>query len=147
MNERILVDTGFWIALYDPREAYYGVANSVGDLIDEFPIVMPWPIAYETLRTRFVRHPEWVSSLDIRLKKPSVTFIDDTDYCLAAYNQCIDYSTRQKRDISMVDMLCRILIDDPSVDVDYLFTVNPKDFYDVCASNNVEIVPNPASYR
>jgi predicted nucleic acid-binding protein len=143
VSETALVDTGFWIALYDPREQYHAAANEVADLIDLFHLVMPWPIAYETLRTRFVRHREWVASFDERLKKPTVSFIDDSEYCDEAYTLTVEYSTRLRRDISMVDMVCRLLISDPEVKIDYLFTVNPRDFHDVCASNNVAIVPEP----
>jgi hypothetical protein len=102
---------------------------------------MPWPVAYETLRTRFVRRPSWVAALDQRLSKSSVTFIDDNAYRMDAYSLTIDSSLRHKRDISMVDMLCRLIIDDPDVDIKYLLTVNKKDFYDVCAKNGVEIWP------
>jgi predicted nucleic acid-binding protein len=143
VSETVLVDTGFWIALFDPREEHHRTAVDHAELIEDLHVVMPWPTLYETLRTRFVRHPEWVASLHARLTKPTVSFIDDRDYCDDAYSLTVDYSTRQKRDISMVDMVCRLLIDDPNVRINYLFTVNPKDFYDVCANNRVEILPGP----
>ena len=43
----------------------------------------------------------------------------------------------------MVDMVCRLLIDDRNVRINYLFTVNPVDYHDVCAGNGVEIYPDP----
>ena len=75
------------------------------------------------------------------MKRPNVLFLDDGKYCEDAYSLTVEYSTRLKRDISMVDMLCRLLIDDPDVSIDFLLTTNPADFADVCARNRVEILP------
>ena len=143
MSETALVDTGFWIALYDQRSLGHERANDVGELIDSLQLVIPWPIVYETLRTRFVRRPEWVASPNERLKKSSVTFIDDREYRDEAYELTVDSSTRSRRVISMVDMLCRLLIDDRTIRINYLFTLNPKNFYDVFVTNRVEILPSP----
>jgi predicted nucleic acid-binding protein len=143
VNETILVDTGFWIAVYDRREEHHAAATDIAELIDSMHLVVPWPIVYETLRTRFVRHPEWVASLHERLRRPPITFVDDSSYCTAAYELTVEHSLRTRRYISMVDMVCRLLIDDPNVRINYLFTVNPKDYYDVCVSNRVEILPGP----
>jgi predicted nucleic acid-binding protein len=140
VSDTILVDTGAWIALFDPREEQQHAVTEYADFIEMFQLVVPWPTLYETLRTRFVRRPVWVTQLDEQLKKPTVVFIDDGSYCEDAYSLTVEYSQR-KRDISMVDMLCRLLIDDPEIRIDYLLTTNPKDFRDVCARNGVEILP------
>jgi predicted nucleic acid-binding protein len=141
VSETLLVDTGAWIALFDPTEQHHDTLAGVADLIDLPHLVVPWPTAYETLWTRFVRRPTWVAALDQRLSKSSVTFIDDAAYRKEAYALTVASSVRRKRDLSMVDMLCRLLIDDPNVDIKYLLTVNKRDFHDVCASNGVEIWP------
>src|SRR5258708_16573223 len=109
----MLVDTGSWIALFDPREQHHLSVARCAHLMESLDLVFPWPVAYEILRTRFVRRPSWVARLDKRLKHSNVLFIDDAAYCQAAYAQTVDYATRRKRDISMVDMLCRLLIEDP----------------------------------
>jgi predicted nucleic acid-binding protein len=139
--DAILVDTGSWIALFDAREEHHRAVAECADLIEGLDLVVPWPILYETLRTRFVRRPDWVASLDERLRRSTVSFIDDREYCDDAYSLTIEYATRLKRDISMVDMLCRLLIEDPNIRVNYLLTINPKDFHDVCARNRVTILP------
>jgi len=141
VSDTILVDTGAWIALFDSREEQHHAVSEYAELIEVYQLVVPWPTLYETLRTRFVRRPEWVTRLDEQLKKPTVVFIDDVAYCDDAYSLTIEYSTQLKRDISMVDMLCRLLIDDPDIRIDLLLTTNPKDFRDVCATNGVEIIP------
>lgn len=141
MSKTLLIDTGAWIALFDATEQHHQAIVEVADLIESAHLVVPWPVGYETLRTRFVRRPEWVTALDQRLSKPSVTFVDDAPYRKDAYSLTVESSVRNKRDLSMVDILCRLLIEDPNVDIKYLLTVNKGDFYDVCASNGVEIWP------
>lgn len=65
MSETVLVDTGYWIALFDPREAAHGTVAGTEDLIELLTLVMPWPVLYETLRTRFMRRRDWVARLDV----------------------------------------------------------------------------------
>jgi predicted nucleic acid-binding protein len=138
--DTILVDTGYWIALFDPREEWHELVVASADLLENLTLVVPWPNLYETLRTRFVRHPDWVVRLDDLLKKPNVEFIDDSSYCEDAYSLAVDHSIRLRRPISMVDMLCRLLIDDPNVRIDYVATTNPRDFQDICISKGVEFL-------
>ncbi len=138
VSETILVDTGFWIALFDPQQAEHENARAKADYVELATLIVPWPTLYETLRTRFVRRPDWVTRFDERLKKPSVKFIDDGDYRQEAYSLVIESSRR--RPISMVDMLCRLLIDDPNVRIDYLLTTNPRDFADVCRQRGVTLL-------
>lgn len=140
MSETALADTGYWIALFDPREAAHASVVGTEELIELLTLVVPWPILYETLRTRFVRRRDWVARLDERLKRPNVSFIDDRDYCDEAYSLAVRYSTRLKRPISMVDMLCRLLIADPRIRINYLLTVNQADFHDVCRSHKVKML-------
>ena len=53
----VLVDTGVWYALFDPtdRIASEEVVDALQARIEVHSVVVPWPIAYETLRTSFVR--------------------------------------------------------------------------------------------
>ena len=141
MRDTILVDTGAWIALFDPREEQHQAISEYAEFIENLQLIVPWPTLYETLRTRMVRRPEWVTRLDEQLKKPTVVFIDDGSYCVDAYSLTVEYSTQRKREISMVDMLCRLLIEDPDIRINYLLTTNPNDFRDVCATNGVVILP------
>lgn len=141
MNDTLLVDTGAWIALFDESSDDHDVIAGYSDIIEASPLIIPWPITYETLRTRFTRRPAWVAAFSTLVGRPGVTFVDDTAYRIDAFSLTVDYATRLKRDISMVDMLCRLLIEDPGVRVDYLVTPNRKDFVDVCYANGVEILP------
>ena len=140
MSKTVLADTGYWIALFDSREAEHETVAGTEDLIETLTLIVPWPILYETLRTRFVRRRDWVARLDERLKRRNVSFVDDRDYCDEAYSLAVEYSTRLGRPISMVDMLCRLLIADPKIRVDYMLTTNAADFHDVCRTHRVEIL-------
>lgn len=141
MSETVLVDTEFWIALFDPRKPEpHAAAVARADYLELAALVVPWPILYETLRTRFVRRREWTTQLDQRLKRPDVVFVDDQPYRDDAYTLTIEYSTRWRRPISMTDMLCRLLIADREVQIDYLLTNNRSDFEDVCLERGVEIL-------
>jgi hypothetical protein len=53
----VLVDAGIWYALCDPGDRAVG-RETIDDIyarISVHRIVVPWPILYETLRSRFVR--------------------------------------------------------------------------------------------
>jgi predicted nucleic acid-binding protein len=141
VTETVLVDTGAWIALFDESSGDHEEIIKYADVIEAFPLIVPWPIVYETLRTRFARRPAWVTAFNSSISRAGVTLVDDSMYRVDAFSLTVDYATRRKRDISMVDMLCRLLIEAPDVKVDCLITPNKKDFVDVCYANGVEILP------
>jgi predicted nucleic acid-binding protein len=141
VSKTLLVDTGAWLALFDPTEEHHEAIAEFAELIESTELVMPWPVIYETLRTRFVRRPAWLAAFDQHLKRTNTTFVDDADYCREAYALTIDGGVHRRRGISMVDMLCRLVIDDPNVSIKYLLTLNKRDFLDVCLRNGVEIWP------
>jgi predicted nucleic acid-binding protein len=104
VSNTLLVDTGFWIALFDPRDRErHELASEMSDVIERANLLIPWPIQYETLRTRFVKRVDWVARFDTILKRPQVEFLDDSTIREEAYRQTIDYS-KQHRPISMIDM-------------------------------------------
>lgn len=140
MSRKLLADTGFWIALLDEKGEHYQSAGERAAWLDVATLIVPWPVLYETLRTKLVKRPERVVRLDEQMKRPNVEFVEDRNYCLEAYSRTVDFSVRLRRPISMVDMVCRLLIADPEVRIDYLLTTNPKDFIDVCAKRQVELL-------
>ncbi len=140
MARTALVDTGFWIALFDPRDQYHADARNLADRLESLTLIVPWPVLYETLRTRFMRHRDWIVALDQRLKKPNTIFLDDQEYCERAFSLALDSSLYRGRPISMVDTLCRLLLQDGEFKIDYLFTTNPRDFADVCRERRINMV-------
>ena len=140
VTEIILVDTAFWIAWLDPRDQHHLEARNKDEWLEDARIMIPWPIVYETVRTRLVRRPDRVLSFDRLLKKAQVFFVDDSDFRADAYDLAVEYAVHRKRSISMVDMLCRLLIEDVNTRVDAVLTTNPEDFRDVCEREGVIIL-------
>ena len=56
----LLVDTGYFFALFNSRDQYHEKAVEKQEWLDELPIALPWPILYETLNTRFVKNSEYI---------------------------------------------------------------------------------------
>ncbi len=138
--KNLVVDTGFWIALFDPRDHYYQQAGAKEDLLKRMNILVPWPSLYETLNTRFCRNAHATIGLELLLRQPHFLRIDDTPYREKALEISLQWSKSGKRAIALVDMVTRLLLDDIDVKTDALLTFNPGDFIDVCRSQRIEIV-------
>jgi len=108
-------------------------------LFSSIPIVFPWPIAYETLRTKFVKNFRALERFERYLKKPNIAFIEDNKFRNAAFKLSLNSSLRLSRPLSMHDCLIRLMIEDTNTKIGSLFTFNNRDFVDVCTQNNVEI--------
>jgi len=108
-------------------------------------VLLPWPILYETLRTRFVKHSSWTAAFSRRIRGQQYQLVDDREYRELALEQCLESAARSARQLSLVDMVIRSMIDDPHMRVDYLATYNTKDFSDVCAKRHVEFAVNIAA--
>lgn len=137
---RAIADTGVWIALFDGRDQYHEQARGKVDILERCQIALPWPLTYETLRTRFVKNHFALGLLERFLKRPNVQFIDDSTLRQAAFNLALDSSLRHGRPLSMVDCLIRLMIDEPSIRLDYLATFNDNNFRDICQKRRVEMI-------
>ena len=137
----ILVDTGVWLALCDPREQTVTrkVVDEIYERVRVHSIVVPWPIAYETLRTRFVRNRHAMERFEREIRSPRVVLLDDAPYREEALALSIESSLRRDRPLSMVDCTLRLLIDDVRTRIRYLVTFNQRDFADVCARHQIEL--------
>jgi predicted nucleic acid-binding protein len=135
-----LADTGLWYAMFDQRDQHHAQARGKAEILNTFRIVLPWPTLYETLRTRLVRNAAALARFERFLKTPDVIYLDDSAFRQAAMELALESSLRQRRPLSMVDCLIRLLIDDVNTRIDYLATFNIQDFEDVCRMNGVEII-------
>lgn len=135
----ILVDTGFWIALLDPREQKHKDSERQVELFERFTVVMPWPVVYETLRTRLARQQGGLPRFESLLKMSNVHYLDDQPYRQRALADTFEFA-RRRRPLSMVDCLLRLVLDDPKVRVAYLATYNERDFRDLCQRRRVEMI-------
>ena len=137
MNGSLLADTGYFIALYDERDEHYAMAQSNKHLLDLHPVVLPWPVLYETINTRFARRPRILTRMDLIIAKADTLLLDDSPYREGAYRQV--QQTSRKRPMSLVDAVLRAVIEDANVRISGLLTFNEKDFYDLCHSRHVDL--------
>ncbi len=135
-----LVDTGMWYALFDKHDSYRDDAKRKAEILNALGIALPWPTLYETLRTKFVRNATALDQFERFLKRPNVNYLDDSPYRSAAVELSLDSSLRQRRPLSMVDCLIRLVLEDVNARISYLATLNLRDFVDVCRINRVEII-------
>jgi len=139
----VLVDTGVWIAMLDPKDQHHASIDEISGLLKTCHIILPWPILYETLRTKLVRNRNVLKQFKSYLngKRPhDITFIDDEPY----REDALELSLKGYQPLSMVDCLIRLILEDIGLKVDYLATFNFRDFNDVVSANRqMAIIPNP----
>ena len=140
INKTALVDSGFWIALLDERDEHYKEAQQKAETLLHLRYIFPWPILYETLRTRFVRRPLAVRKFESFLKRPNTTYLEDAKYRMDALAATLSDRPQGGRAFSLVDNVLRMIISDMSVRVDYVLTFNVGDFADVCRRRQVEMI-------
>lgn len=137
----ILVDTGAWIAFADEADHVENRKNVVDmyELLLGNTVVVPWPIVYETLKSRMAKKSAAVARLHSEFYDPRIYWMDDTPYREQAMDLALRSASRG-RPLSMVDCLLRLIMDDTNVKIEYLFTFNARDFSDVCYSRGIEII-------
>lgn len=137
MGDRLLVDTGFFFALYDERDSFHGFARAHQHWLEDLPIVLPWPILYETVNTRLARRKHLVAQFDAVVSANRTTLLDDTPYRADCYRTV---SSKASRGVSLVDTVLQSVIEDTNVDIGAMLTFNVRDFAALCAENQVEIL-------
>lgn len=138
--KNILIDTGFWFGLYDSRDTNFNEANELMTYLEMANIIIPFPTIYETINTRFSKNTLGLESLEKLINSPKVTLIDDSEYKDKALQLTFESSLRLKKPYSLVDMILRLMLEDPCLKIDYLISFNPGDFWDVCVKRNIEIL-------
>lgn len=135
----VLVDTGFFFALRDRRDQHHAGAGAKKHLLDSSRIILPWPVLYETLNTRFVGLPGAIDWLDRLVLSPTTELLDDSQYRDRSY-RTVSANARRGRRLSLVDTVLRSIIEDVDVRVAGLLTFNPRDFADVCRQHRIEML-------
>jgi len=142
INKNVLVDTGFWYAIYDEKDQYHDVAVDIYELIKDMNLIIPWPTCYEVLRTSFVRNELRVTSFTNDLKKMNKVLLDDIEYKDKALNSLLDLKARNYKFelYSLVDSVLNEILIDINVKLDYFVTFNSKDFYQQCERRKLEMI-------
>lgn len=136
----ILIDTGFWFGLYDKRDNYHKESNDLVEYINLGQILIPFPTIYETINTRFAKNRDGIQSFENIINQQNVILIDDKDYKEIALELTFNSSIRMNKPYSLVDMILRLMLSDKTLNVNYLLSFNPNDFFDICQSRNIKIL-------
>ena len=135
-GQGLLVDTGFFIAMYVERDSHHVEAQSKRELLDLFAIILPWPVLYETINSRFSRRRGIMARFDALITSGNTTLLDDSPYRVGAYRTV---ARNARWPLSLVVAVLRAIIEDTSVAVAAVLTFNPGDFHDVCRPHSVEL--------
>lgn len=133
------MDSGFFFALFDQRDSHHASAIEMEGWLERSPVVIPWPILYETINTRFVRRPPTIMRFEAILRRPDTELLDDSRYRRDAYEEILEQARRGYGARSLVDsVLCAVLAD-TNVRISAMLTFNQRDFASLCASRRIEI--------
>ena len=136
----LLVDSGFFFALFDPRDQHHAAARDKQEWLEMFSVVMPWPILYETINTRFMRRPETIARFESLMNAPETEFLDDSPYRLEAYEDTLRRAKMRREAVSLVDAVLHAILDDTNVRIGAMLTFNLRDFGQICHVRGVELL-------
>lgn len=139
-SKTLLVDSGYFFALFNPRDRYHADACEKQDWLEILSVVIPWPVLYETINTRFVRRPETVARFESLIRLPDTVLLDDAPYRLDAYENTFAQATPVHNALSLVDFVIRAILEDKNVRIDAMLTFNLRDFGGICSEQEVELL-------
>ena len=137
----IIVDSCFWIALYDKTDNDYVWANKKWEeLKDGNTFLVPYPTMYEFIDTQLMRKKEDEEMFRVLFsKRDLITRISDEEYKEEALQLALQPS---KRTISLVDMTIRLMLEDDRIKKHAMLTLNVGDFVDVCRQKRIVMISN-----
>ena len=135
---RILIDSGFWLGLYDQQDQWHNQAKAVAHKLTFHQWLLPWPTLYETLSTRFVKKSHQVEKFMAELNNGNHQKIDHAKYRESALSQATFY-VLQGRTLSLVDLVLRQMLFDETLHIKAIVTFNPRDFSDVCHRQGIQL--------
>jgi len=143
---RVCVDACFLIGLYDSNDQHHQAASSQFELIfgedsGRHTLLLPWPILYEALGTRFSRDPLKIASLErtwVYLERANrLVVLNDESYRAEPLSQQVG---KTMRPLSLADRVLRAMILENEPKFDYFLTYNVGDFIDACSRNGVQLI-------
>ena len=102
-------------------------------------VVMPWPVLYETMNTRFARRRDIMTRFDALVSSQDTLLVDDSSYRNRAYGLALASSQRGEP-VSLVDVILQAIIGDVNIPIAAMLTFNRRDFAAVCARHSVELL-------
>ena len=135
----VLIDSGFFMALFNERDQHHASARQLEEWLDFMPIILPWPILYETVNTRLARQPENLAKFGAIVRLPETLLLDDAPYREDSFAAVLAQNPANGS-LSLVDAVLCSVIEDVNVPVSAILTFNDRDFVAVCHENNVELL-------
>jgi predicted nucleic acid-binding protein len=138
---RILVDTGFWLALCDERDTTVSpeYLAELAEAMNVHTVVLPWPVMYETIRTEFVQNKSAMERFHKEVESPRIEIVHDATFRDDAYRLCVSWALERHRPISLTDWILRLILEDPNFRIDSIVTFNAEDFHDVCRREGIQL--------
>jgi len=120
MKFRIIIDTGFWIALLDPKDFdNKDEAERIAEEIKDEDLIIPFPTLYEFVNSRLSRRDSKIQFETI-LNRTNIVRLSDTEYKEKALENFFLKSNSEYYDVSLVDEVIKLIIDDKLLRVDYI---------------------------
>ena len=139
-SDTVLVDSGFFIALLDPRDPHHSSAIERQEWLEGLSVVVPWPVLYETINTRFARRPATIEGFERVLRRPETELLDDSRYRDGAFEKVFVQARRGYGALSLVDFVLCGILSDVNVPIDAMLTFNHRDFASLCGSRGVALL-------
>ena len=140
-NQSVLIDSGFWIALFEEKDANHGRAAEAVWLLEDCQIILPWPTLYEFVNTRLARRKSNLSAFENWLLRPNVELFDDANFREKALESTFESNRFQMPPLSLVDAVLNEILADESLKIHGLITFNRGDFQAICLARRIEIFP------
>lgn len=119
---KILLDTCFWIALYNNGDQYNEVAERIANQIEEEELFLPFPSLYEFINSKFSRNRELVFEFENLLSRPNVHLINDSEYLNIALENFFRQHKEAYTDLSLIDEVIKLMLSDRNMRIDYFVT-------------------------
>lgn len=129
--KRLLVDTCIWYALLDKQDSNAKYASVIEDALKNHQLIVPYPILYETLNTRFSHNQyEQCDKIFVYLNDPNkcICVPDDMyrEQALMLFEQNISLCRR----FALVDIIIRLMMEDVNLGPMIVYSFNSRDFID-----------------
>lgn len=135
--KRLLVDSCIWYAIWDETDDKHSYCEVIEKTISAHQLIIPYPILYETLNSRFVgnRYKQCENFFKVLNSTGKVTLVPDEKYRGKAL-RILNAGSDRYQQYSLVDMIIRLMMEDISLGPLSVYTFNTKDFLGV---NSVEV--------
>lgn len=120
---KIIVDTCFWIALYNPEKHAdkNETVDIISELIENHEIVIPFPSLYEFLNSKFSRKNDALHFQKL-ISRTNYIKLDDKAFKEKALDNFFEKAINEYNDVSLVDEIIKEIIDSSEFKIDYLIS-------------------------